>query len=866
MVPAHDLKSEAFVFYLSCDISSQVHVRIDNLVGSIYANSQDLSASGPQASNASNGAAARPPALYAVGQLCAFGEVLGLPARAPFVTASASGCSWGSVISFPLKYCDLAQDAQLALTVWQIQLGKPVTPLGSATLRLFSKKGRLKSGRQELQLWRGQEADVAWPSATPAKLPVSQRGELGRLEQLLKRYNRGEIARVEWLDHLTLTRIQQCRAQEAKEGKGDKLVLHVELPTFPHAVVYQQAATAPATPADMAASSDRGGPTLQLIPDPEVGRENPSELKAAKLARGMARGVEDRDLKPNTQERQQIEAIIVGPPNRPLAPEQRMLLWCFRWSLVGEPRALTKVLRCVDWADVRDARAAAELIARWAPISIADALELLSPAFTNPEVRAHAVEVLKRTEDEELLYYLLQLVQALRYEAADASPLAQFLVQRAVANPTLAFTLHWYLVPEFEDAAFGPRASAVHTALQEALLGSTDAGHVLAAIPRQMEVVAMLRHINSELKGTAAKRAEQLRRMVGEYGQCSELAHVRVPLPLDPTVMLTGIVPEECSVFKSALSPLRLTFRTAGRAREQTGQAVPGPDAEALVLPRPGEGTAGTLQRSVSAGQAGPPEGRYQVIYKRGDDLRQDQVVVQIFSLMDRLLKRENLDLKLTAYRVLPTSPEDGLIECIPSTALARVLAEHKSIHRYWALYNADPSGPFGLRAEVLDSFVKSCAGYCVMTYILGVGDRHNDNLMLTPDGRLFHIDFGFIMGRDPKPWPPPFKLSREMVEAMGGADSEGYRAFCAHACEAYNILRKSASLILSLFHLMAGAAIPDVRADPEKVILKLQEKLRLGENDEAAIEWMQQLISESSSQVMAGFMEATHRLAQALR
>ncbi len=63
-----------------------------------------------------------------------------------------------------------------------------------------------------------------------------------------------------------------------------------------------------------------------------------------------------------------------------------MLLWRFRWSLVGEPRALTKVLRCVDWADVRDARAAAELIARWAPISIADALELLSPAFTNPEV------------------------------------------------------------------------------------------------------------------------------------------------------------------------------------------------------------------------------------------------------------------------------------------------------------------------------------------------------------------------------------------------------------------------------------------------------------------------------------------------
>lgn len=61
------------------------------------------------------------------------------------------------------------------------------------------------------------------------------------------------------------------------------------------------------------------------------------------------------------------------------------------------------------------------------------------------------------------------------------------------------------------------------------------------------------------------------------------------------------------------------------------------------------------------------------------------------------------------------------------------------------------------------------------------------------------------------------------MVEAMGGSDSPYYRHFRTYCCEAYNILRKSATLILSLFHLMAGAAIPDVRQDPEKAMLKLQ-------------------------------------------
>ncbi len=81
---------------------------------------------------------------------------------------------------FYMQFRDLPRTTQVAVTAWELREGQTGTvPLGGATFRLFSKRGRLKTGRQKLCLWLGVVADSSWPSTTPAKPPLSSRGELG---------------------------------------------------------------------------------------------------------------------------------------------------------------------------------------------------------------------------------------------------------------------------------------------------------------------------------------------------------------------------------------------------------------------------------------------------------------------------------------------------------------------------------------------------------------------------------------------------------------------------------------------------------------------------------------------------------------
>ena len=117
------------------------------------------------------------------------------------------------------------------------------------------------------------------------------------------------------------------------------------------------------------------------------------------------------------------------------------------------------------------------------------------------------------------------------------------------------------------------------------------------------------------------------------------------------------------------------------------------------------------------------------------------------------------------------------------------------------------------------------------------------------------------MLGRDPKPFPPPMKLCKEMVEAMGGADSKLYGSFRLKCCEAFNILRANGNLILNLLMLMVDANVQHLQGEAD--VAKVTEKLRLDLTNEEAARYFQGLINDSVSALFPQVIEKLHEWAQ---
>ena len=590
----------------------------------------------------------------------------------------------------------------------------------------------------------------------------------------------------------------------------------------------------------------------------ECDQAHPAALKVARLARKSTVRLGSRPLNPARPTADELRRItdVVSQPFRNLSLEEKSLFLHFAWALTDRKAALVKFLQVIDWTDAAETTAAIGLMNEWSPPDIEDALALLGKDFaTCPQaIREFAVKRLA-VPSEELRLYLLQLVQGLQFDGTEGElvgewPLAKFLVHRAVEDQALATQLFWYIQAEDEGERGAIFSKVAHHFWL--VLGNDSAGQetrkkleVQCAFRRRLaQIAADIKNRKSE---RAEKKSERLRLLLKEPMEDSETPHSRfgdpletldltmelgkkITIPLDPKISLVRIDPAQSFCAKSALSPLVLACE---------------------------------VERTDESGSAIREIRRY--MYKAGDDLRQDQLILQLITLMDTLFKRYGLDLKLTPYSVLATSKDDGFIEFVQdSQSLSALLASHgDNLLDFFRTVRPSPGGYCGIDPKVLDTFSRSCAGYCVITYVLGVGDRHLDNLLLTTDGRLFHVDFGYIFGRDPKPFPPPMKLCKEMVDGMGGANSPYYKNFVSKCCQAYSILRRHAKLLISLLSLASDADIKDMREqDPEMVILKVQQKLQPEATDAKAEQDFVSLINESTTALFPVVIEKLHKWA----
>lgn len=159
------------------------------------------------------------------------------------------------------------------------------------------------------------------------------------------------------------------------------------------------------------------------------------------------------------------------------------------------------------------------------------------------------------------------------------------------------------------------------------------------------------------------------------------------------------------------------------------------------------------------------------VIFKGGDDLRQEVLAMQFIRAFDRIFRAAKLPLYLNPYAVIITSGDSGLIETIPDAVSVDSLK--KRLYPSWTCLTDFFAAYFGgaelqhiilgpeefLRRypqglvtyqTALRNFVESVAAYSVVCWILQIKDRHNGNIMITRSGHIVHIDFGFMLSNSP--------------------------------------------------------------------------------------------------------------------
>ena len=605
-------------------------------------------------------------------------------------------------------------------------------------------------------------------------------------------------------------------------------------------------------------------PCINISKKDYTSTENPVENKFSILTRSNDDELIARDIRLNPYNRAQINEVLNMPDFIELESKNITLFWSHRYELLKKntPYALTKIMNSVKWGDVKSENEFIKnILTPWKTVEICDILYMLSRKFsvnrlypnTNgvldnfegmKKIREYAIKKLSGHSNEELNFILLQLVQAIRYEDISLknvnSPLVQFLIERCCKDIILSSSFFWFIECESDVRDQSSKTNEVNETITKIYgLIRDKFFEDIRKYPENFKIInnevffkAGLEKISDTLSkvGRVDNKKKELHNLI-ENNEKTFFQETEFFLPIDPRLKIKGTISDKCTVFKSAKCPVKYTFQVT----DDTKQYNHHDDKDHI-----------------------------RIMFKYGDDIRQDQLILQMINYMDSLLKNMHLDYEFTTYKTLATSKSDGFVEFVPNSKT--IFDIKKEYNNQIRAFYEEISKKNGEKNEEelnkkLDSYINSCAGYCVVTYILGIGDRHLENLMIDNNGRLFHIDFGYILGKDPKPMPPPIKLCKEMVECMGGKGSKRYEEFLQKCVNAYWVLRDNARVIVNMFYLMIDSGIPDLNNIDN--LKKLHEKFVPQKNRQEASNYILDNLRESVDAMMPVFMEKIHSWAQ---
>ncbi|XP_036208667.1 phosphatidylinositol 4,5-bisphosphate 3-kinase catalytic subunit delta isoform isoform X1 [Myotis myotis] len=523
------------------------------------------------------------------------------------------------------------------------------------------------------------------------------------------------------------------------------------------------------------------------------------------------------------EEQLQLREILERRGSGELYEHEKDLVWKMRHEVQERwPEALARLLLVTKWNRHEDVAQMLYLLCSWPELPVLSALELLDSSFPDRHVGSFAIKSLRKLTDDELFQYLLQLVQVLKYESYLDCELTKFLLDRALANRKIGHFLFWHLRSEMHVPSVALRFGLI---MEAYCRGST---HHMKVLMKQGEALSKLKALNDFVKVSSQKSPkpqtkELMHLCMRQETYLEALSHLQSPL--DPRILLAEVCVEQCTFMDSKMKPLWVMY-----SNEEAGG-----DGSVGIIFKNGDGERPGLPTCTAPGSL--------------EDLRQDMLTLQMIQLMDILWKQEGLDLRMTPYGCLSTGDRTGLIEVVLRSDTIANIQLNKSNMAATAAFNKDAllnwlksKNPGEALDRAIEEFTLSCAGYCVATYVLGIGDRHSDNIMIRENGQLFHIDFGHFLGN----FKTKFGINRERVPFILTYDfvhviqqgktnnSEKFERFRGYCERAYTILRRHGLLFLHLFALMRAAGLPELSCS--KDIQYLKDSLALGKTEEEAL------------------------------